>query len=71
MKTKKPIIYKCAPYGEIATIPAGVRVRPAHNLPATDSPQYWAQGWRGMSPKARSWRRNYGFILTASDVAGE
>ena len=70
MKTKKPITYICAPYGVITNIPAGVRVRPAHNLPATNPPQYWAQGWRGMDAKARAWRRNYGFLLSAAEVEG-
>jgi hypothetical protein len=68
MKTQSAIEYKAAPYGHIATIPAGTTVQRASNLPASDGVQYWAKGWRGMTKGERSWQRNYGFLLTHAEV---
>lgn len=64
MKLKEPVEYHSAPYGKIATIPAGTRLEPASNLPKrTGHELYWASGWRGMDKKARSWKRSYGFLI--------
>jgi len=62
---KKDIKYQAAPYGYITTIPKGVAVHPATNLPEGG---YWAEEWDGMDEKARSWFDNYGFHLLESDV---
>lgn len=62
--------YKAAPYGKIATIPAGTKCRLATNLPAADGLRYWALPWEGMTEKARGWHRGYGFLLTVEDVRG-
>ena len=70
MKTVKPIDYREAPYGHITTIPAGTTVTRARNLPASDGVHYWSKGWRGMDRNARSWQRNYGFLLTLEEVKG-
>lgn len=67
MTLKSPVEYSCAPYGKIATIPAGTRCDPARNLPAENGiRKYWARGWRGMSAEEKSWQRNYGFLITVS-----
>jgi len=70
MKTVAPITYFCAPYpGRIAVIPAGTTVTLAKNLPSKDGVKlYWSKGWRGMDEKAKSWKRNYGFLLTEHEV---
>lgn len=65
MKTTKPIEYSCAPYGHIATIPAGTKLTPATNLPDGG---FWAEPWEGMSEQAESWERNYGFHITNDDL---
>lgn len=66
--TKKWIEYKSAPYGKITTIPAGVPVTPATNLPKGELPLYWVSPWEGMSETAESWQRNYGFLVDANEV---
>jgi hypothetical protein len=63
--TKKTIEYCAAPYGFIATIPAGTQVDPATNLPGN---QFWACAWETMDDTAAGWHRNYGFLIQASDV---
>lgn len=71
MKTISPITYFAAPYHErIAVIPAGTTVTLAKNLPPRSDgvKQYWCKGWRGMSKEARSWKNNYGFLLTEHEV---
>jgi len=66
MKTTKPIIYKAMPYGYIATIPVGVRVVPATNLPEGG---YWvAEAWEGITEKARGWHDGYGFHIEESEL---
>ena len=66
MKTTKPIIYKAMPYGYIATIPAGVKVIPAANLPRGG---YWVdEPWQGMTEKAISWLNGYGFHIERDDL---
>lgn len=65
MKTKSQIKYKAAPYGHIATIPAGIPVRPATNLPEGG---FWVEPWEGMTAKAESWCRNYGFHVASDEV---
>ena len=64
-RTPKAIDYQSAPYGRITTIPKGARLIPASNLPQGG---YWVESWRGMSEKARSWARNYGFHVTIEDL---
>jgi hypothetical protein len=67
--TKHAIDYKAAPYGHIATIPAGTWVTPASNLPdEPGNPRFWVESWDGMTAFAESWHRNYGFLVDASDV---
>lgn len=66
IKTTKAIEYNCAPYGHIATIPAGTELIPASNLP---NGGYWAEPWEGMSEEAESWMNNYGFHITDEDLA--
>jgi len=71
MKTAAPITYFAAPYpGRIAVIPAGTTVTLAKNLPPRSDgvKQYWCKGWRGMDEEARSWKENYGFLLTEHEV---
>ena len=70
MKTKKDIPYHAAPYGLIATIPAGTTVVRARNLPESDGVRYWSKGWRKMSHRAYSWKQMYGFLLTLEEVKG-
>ena len=71
MKTTKDFDYCAAPYGHIAIIPAGTSVQKANNLPEKDGkPQYWSKGWRGMNKYQRSWKDNYGFLLTHDEVKG-
>jgi hypothetical protein len=65
MRTKSQIEYKAAPYGRIATIPAGAQVIPATNLPQGG---FWVEAWEGMTDKAESWGRNYGFHVTSDEV---
>jgi hypothetical protein len=55
-----------APYGHIATIPAGMPVIPATNLPEAN--RYWAEPWDNMTPAQESWERNYGFLLSQEEV---
>ena len=62
--------YKSAPYGKVATIPAGTKCRLATNLPAEDGLRYWALPWEGMTERERSWHRNYGFLLAVEDIRG-
>ena len=66
MKTKSPIKYIDASYGLIAIIPAGTKVEQATNLPSMLD--FWATPWRGMSERAKSWQRNYGFLIKAEEV---
>ena len=68
--TKHVIDYQAAPYGHIATIPVGTPVEPATNLPIkeTEIPLYWVKPWKGMTPEAESWQRNYGFLVDWCDV---
>lgn len=68
MKTKSAISYSAAPYGHIATIPAGTSVIRARNLLEKDGKQYFAKGWRGMSSKERGWKDSYGFLLSEKEV---
>lgn len=70
MKTAKDIRYRGGAF-ETFVIPAGTTVEPATNLSKEDEARYWAKGWRGMSASAKSWQRNYGFLLSESDVKGE
>jgi len=63
--TDKDIKYKAAPYGFIATIPAGTSLIPAGNLPDGG---YWAEPWEGMTKVAEAWGRNYGFHITEEDL---
>ena len=63
---KEDIEYKAAPYGYIATIPAGTPVVPADNLPDGG---YWVSDWNDMDDKAESWMRNYGFHVGEEEVA--
>ena len=63
--TERAIEYHAMPYGKICTIPAGTKVVPASNLPGH---YFWAEPWAGMSDKADSWNRNYGFMLEPSDL---
>ena len=66
MKTKYKIPYASFPYGTIATIPAGMSVRPATNLPEGG---YWVdEEWDGMTDEQQSWMRNYGFHVTDEEV---
>lgn len=68
MKTVAPIEYFAAPYGKIATIPAGTSVIRAKNLPDNGEKLYWAKGWRRMTQLERSWKNSYGFLLTEKEV---
>ena len=63
--TSREIDYKAAPYGHVATIPAGTPVQPADNLPEGG---YWAEDWEGMTDGEESWGRNYGFLLSDDEV---
>lgn len=65
-KTKKEIEYRVAPYGLIATIPAGTPVEKAANL--EERPQFWVCPWPNMSEQAESWQRNYGFLVDINEV---
>ena len=70
----KPVVthdidYKAAPYGYIATIPAGTPVIRATNLPPESEIKYWAESWDNMSEQAQGWQRNYGFGLSESEVS--
>ena len=65
MRTKEEINYRSMSYGHIATIPAKTPVTPANNLPEGG---FWVDNWEGMSDKAESWGRNYGFHVTAEEV---
>lgn len=68
MKTIAPIEYSAAPYGKIATIPAGTSVSLAKNLPTSKEKQYWCKGWRGMTAREKSWKNSYGFLLSFGEV---
>ena len=68
MKTLRDINYQAAPYGFIATIPAGTHVVTADNLPFGEIPSYWVKPWNGMSEKARNWLNSYGFLITYKEV---
>ena len=69
MKTRHDIEYRSAPYGKIATIPAGTPVAEATALPQHDGrKRYWAEQWEGMSEGAAAWQRNYGFLLEQEEV---
>jgi len=69
MKTNKHIRYD---YGNFyhAGIPKGTPVIPADNLPQPNDSEiaYWAEPWKGMSERAQSWMRNYGFGIKKEDV---
>lgn len=65
MRTKSQIEYQAAPYGRIATIPAGTPVIPATNLPQGG---FWVEPWEGMTDRAESWGRNYGFHVASDEV---
>ena len=65
-RTNKLIDYHSAPYGFIATIPAGTPVDPADNLPGTG--KFWACAWEEMDDQAAAWHRNYGFLIKPADV---
>jgi hypothetical protein len=65
-QTAQDIEYRAAPYGGIATIPAGTPVTPANNLP--DTGQYWVEEWEGMTEEELSWHRNYGFLVQENEV---
>jgi len=66
MKTTKEIIYKAMPYGYIATIPAGVKLIPATNLPHGG---YWVdEPWHGITEKALGWLNGYGFHIEQDDL---
>jgi len=66
MKTKYKIPYASFPYGTIATIPAGISVTPAIDLPEGG---YWVdEEWDGMTDEQQSWMRNYGFLVTDEEV---
>lgn len=67
MKTIKAIVYSAAPYGKITTIPKGTTLIPASNLPNSDG-KFYAKKWKGMSEKAKSWERNYGFLITLDEA---
>jgi hypothetical protein len=64
--TREELAYRAAPYGLIARIPKGTGAEPATNLP--DAGRFWARPWPGMTERAQSWHRNYGFLLGAADV---
>jgi len=68
MQTQNPIVYRPAGTLTAFVIPKGTRCVPATNLPEGDEPQFWAEPWQGMSDRAESWQRNYGFLLTLSEV---
>ena len=66
MKTTNEIVYKAMPYGYIATIPAGVRLTPASNLPEGG---YWVdEAWEGITEQALGWLTGYGFHIRQSDL---
>jgi len=69
-KVKKTIRYVTLPYGTVGIIPAGTTAVLATNLPActTDHPLYWAEPWLEMSDSEKSWARDYGYLLDASEV---
>lgn len=67
MVTKKDLEYNIASYGHIAVVPKGTKVIPATNLPGPDV-GFWAEFWEGMSEKAESWKRNYGFHVSSRDI---
>lgn len=68
--TNKTIDYRTAPYGHVATIPAGTEVIPAINLPQEQgNPQYWVMPWKGMFEQEERWQINYGFLLGREDIA--
>lgn len=69
MKTKSLIVYKSCGTGQTFEIPAGTTVVKANNLPGKDL--YFAKGWRRMPSHARSFKRNYGFLLTKSEIQGK
>lgn len=66
--TRAAIDYGAAPYGHIATIPAGTPVRPASNVPQDGAPRYWCEPWPGIGERADSWQRNHGFLIEADQV---
>jgi hypothetical protein len=66
VKTSRDIAYRSAPYGWIATIPAGTPIERADNLPDGG---YWAMEWPGMTDQQESYFRNYGFHLTEEDIS--
>ena len=68
MRTKKEISYSAHPAGFVTTIPAGTRIVRARNLTPKAEKEYWVQPWRGMSDYARSWSRNYGFLVSESEI---
>jgi hypothetical protein len=59
--TKEEIDYQVMPYGHIATIPKGVKVEPAYNLP--DDRLYWANDWESMSDREVAWGACEGFLI--------
>ena len=67
MKVHTDLEY-CTPTGRITTIPKGTLVIPAKNLPDVPGGRYWAEPWADMTPKAKSWHRNYGFLIEAHEV---
>ena len=67
--TRNDISYRAAPYlKQIARIPKGTVCTPARNLPDGATAEFWIQSWIGMSEEAKSWERNYGFLVDAEDV---
>jgi len=70
LMTNKEIPYQVASYGTVAVIPAGTRCEPALNLPClpNGNGRFWACPWEGMSDRAESWQRNYGFLIEYEDI---
>ena len=66
METKEEIIYSSFPYGVIAIIPKGTKVIEATNL--SEPNQFWVENWKGMTEQAKSWARNYGFLVQKEEV---
>lgn len=66
MQTKQAIEYR-KPWGVGSfTIPKGVKVNPASNLP--NSCGYWAESWDGMTEEEESHQRNYGFLVFPDEL---
>lgn len=71
---KQDTRYEAAPYGYVATIPKGTPVVEARNLPKVNGEsQWWVTNWDGIEndPKAESWGRTYGFLLSPEEVEDE